>query len=332
MTVAEEQDEYELYTMLNLDPDQVDTWVMTQDIGGESVGEEITYKTDALPFQYLGWTWMPGDSMHRPYAEDYVEDMEQINKLAKVLTDGAIISAKQLLFVDQRGGRTRKRDVIRSKNGAVVDGSAEDVTTLQINKGHDFGVTQNREDTIKRELSAAFLMNESVSREAERVTAEEIRFMAQELESSSLSGIYSKLSTKWSAWIIRMIMKEIKIEFNAISVNVITGLDALGRNAEAQKLDGAVSRFSNLDMMTWLKPGELGRRILDQAGVDANNLMKTPDEKAAEEQAQQQAQQEAQVRDSQAASAGKMMEGAQKGAQQEQQAAAQAETQAAQAQ
>jgi len=53
IVAAEEKDEYELYTMLYLSKEKKDTWIMTQDIDGELVGKEATYKTENLPFKYL---------------------------------------------------------------------------------------------------------------------------------------------------------------------------------------------------------------------------------------------------------------------------------------
>jgi len=294
--VAEVQDEYKLYTMATLSEED-ESWIVKQEIEQELVGEEQTYKNyDALPYRYLGWTWMVGDSFHRPYAEDYYQDLDQLDKLARLLTDGAIVSAKMLLFVNERGGRTRKDDVAESNNGDVIDGVADDVTALQIQKNFDFQVPMEREANLKKELSAAFLMNESATRDAERVTASEIRFMAQELETSSLSGIYSKLSLLWSKWIVEQVMIELGIKFEAIEVEILTGLDALGRNQESQNLDSLVQRAMQLEMKHWLHEDELLNRYASYDNVNTVGLLKTPDEVEKEIQ-KMKAQQAAQMAD-----------------------------------
>lgn len=56
----EDKDEYELYTMLEFD-DDIDKWVMTQEIDGELFGEEKTFTDDNRPFAYQGWMWTQGD-------------------------------------------------------------------------------------------------------------------------------------------------------------------------------------------------------------------------------------------------------------------------------
>ena len=49
---------------------------------------------------------------------------------------------------------------------------------------------------IETRLQFAFLLNSSIQRNAERVTASEIRFMAEDLE-QALGGIYSILSQEF---------------------------------------------------------------------------------------------------------------------------------------
>ena len=312
-TPKQEKEEYETYVMLWKSDEQDDTWIMTQDVDGEPYGDEKSYKSDKLPFKYLGWTWMTGDYSHRPFAEDYYKDMESIDALSSLMGDGSIIAGKNIIFVNERGGRTRKDDVANSSNGAVIDGSAEDVTAFRSEKGQDMQIVASYLAELKREMASSFLLNESATRDAERVTAEEVRFMAQELETSSLAGIYSKLSREWQGWLIDMIQDELSLDFGSLQTNVITGLDALGRNVETQKLDGVMARLGNYELQAWMKEAELVNRILAQAGVDPNNLIKTPDEKSQEDQAAQEqatrAQAEASIADS--AGAGMLQAGQQ---------------------
>ncbi len=288
---TENGETYELYTMATLDTDGKGSWTVSQEIEQEIVGKEQKYKDyDDLPYRYLGWTWMVGDSYHRPYTEDYYQDLQQLDKLAKLLTDGAIVQAKVLLFVNEKGGRTRKDMVADSSNGDIIDGVADDVTALQIQKNFDFQVPMEREQQLQKTLSQAFLMNESVTRDAERVTAQEIDFMARELESSSLAGIYSKLSLQWSKWIVHQVMLEAGIKFESIEVEILTGLDALGRSQEAQKLDGLLQRAEMLGLRGWFNDSELLNRYASFEGVNTVGLIKTPKEVEAEQAKAKEAQ------------------------------------------
>jgi len=289
ITIAEEKENYELYTAYYLDSEG--KWIRKQDIDGESVGDEQSFKDyDSLPVRYFGWGWLSGDDYHRPFAEDYYGDMNQVDKLSKLNTEGAVIAAKSILMVDQRGGRTRSKDVSEAENGDIIDGRADDVTAFQFNKNFDFQVSNEREAIIKKELMANFLDTGSIQRDAERVTAEEIRLMAQQLESSTLAGIYSKMALQWSKWIVQKIMKELSIEFEAIEPDVLTGLDALGRSQEAQKLDGYMQRMTALELRRYIKDTELANRYAEYEGINTVNLLKTQKEVEAEVKAQQEAQ------------------------------------------
>lgn len=284
----EEKDEYNLYTLVQRNAED-GKWYVTQSIEDVIVGKELSYKDVDVPFQYVGWNWTTGDKYHRPYAEDYIDDMEQYNTLSNLLTKGSVIASKSIIFVDERGNRTRLADVANSANGDVINGRADDVTAFQLGKNFDFQVPMERLQDLQKNLASAFLMNESVTRDAERVTAQEIRFMAQELESSSLSGVYSKLSKKVSKRIVQWIMKELKINFKEVSINIITGLDALGRSQEAQKLDGLVQRMAAMNLAHYLNEGELIQRYAAFEGIDVTGLIKTPQEVQAQQQAQQEA-------------------------------------------
>ena len=297
--------EYDLYTLLALDKD-TNKWIMKQDIDGESVGKEQTFADyDKLPFRYFGWSWLQGDAYHRPFAEDYYPDMEQVDKLAKLNTEGSVIAAKTVIMVNQRGGRTRKADLVKAVNGGVIDGSAEDVTAFQLNKNFDFQVSNEREATLKRELMANFLDTGSVQRDAERVTAEEIRVMAQQLEASTLAGVYSKMALKWSKWIVLKVMDELKIKFEAVDVAVLTGLDSLGRSQEAQKQDGFMQRITQLQLNHWIKESEIIQRYASFDGINTVGLLKTTQEVQTEQAAAAKQQSEQVATDELAKSAGK---------------------------
>lgn len=285
-----EQEEYHLYTLVERNNED-GKWYMTQSIEDDVVGEETAFTDDSNPFQYVGWTWTTGDKYHRPYAEDYLPDMKRYNVFSNMIEKASIISAKINLFVDEKGNRTRKSDVANSENGDVINGRADDVTVLQIQKQSDLQVPMAMLQDIKSNLASSFLMNESVTRDAERVTAQEIRFMAQELETSSLSGVYSKLSKKVSKRIVEWVMDELKIKFEGIDVNVITGLDSLGRSQEAQKLDGLVQRLGAMQLMHLLDENELVQRYAAYDGIDTTGLVKTPTQVKQEQTQAREAQQ-----------------------------------------
>ena len=139
-------------------------------------------------------------------------------------------------------GTTRASHLAQSPNGAIVEGSANDVSVLQVNKLGDFRIAYDVMQRIETRLEHAFLLNASVQRQAERVTAEEIRFMASELE-TSLGGIYSihsqELQLPYITRKIHIMQKNKKLPAlpkGMVKPTIVTGLEALGRGNDRQKL------------------------------------------------------------------------------------------------
>lgn len=295
----EGEEDLELYTMCWRDQDK---WYSKQSIGSEEIGDISTYDLDALPYTYLGWTLQHGDKYHRPLAESVQGVLNDYESINRVVVQGSIIAAKVIVMVDPLG-TTEKSDVADSANGDVIDGREGDVTTMKTNKNYDFQTALAKEDKLKQQLDQAFMSRQGTQRDAERVTAEEVRRDAKELD-ENMAGMYSVLSAKLTKWLITHIMKELNIKFDAIEVNVITGLDALGRSIESQKLDAYVGRMVNLEMKDRLKDGELAIRYAAYEGIDTEGLLKTDEEVSAERQAQQEAMAKQQLLESGAQSLG----------------------------
>lgn len=293
------KEDIEFYTACVLEDDK---WTVVQSIGNEIVGKESSFKRDALPYVYLGWTRQKGDTYHRPYVEAHQGTLEDYAAMNKVLVEGSIVASKTILLVNPLGS-TRKSDVAGSANGGVIDGREEDIGSMKLDKNYDFQIAENMVSKLEQLIDRIFLSRQGTQRKAERVTAEEVRRDAQELE-KNLSGMYSILSKKFNKWLVKQIMKELGIKFDAINVNVITGLDALGRSIEAQKLDGFMNRMVGLQLNGWIKEDELVGRYASYDGIDTINLVKTPDEVAEERQQQAQAQQQQQMMEAGAQSAG----------------------------
>jgi len=280
----ESKEKYELYTMLEKEGS---TWTMTQELEGEIVNTR-TYSEEKMPFEYVGWLWSQGDAYYRPYVEDFEGNLQSIDALQRVLTKGSLIASKNITFVDERGGRTRLRDVIKAGNGAVLQGNAADVTSYQHGKNYDYQVAISTLDQLKRELSQAFLLTEGLRRDAERVTQAEIRMLSQEIE-TALASVYSVISNKLIKRMVLWAMGDLGIKFEAITLDIVTGLDALGRSVEAGKLDEYVSRAASIGFMDYLKQDELAARYATLYNIDSDQLLKTSQQVQQERQQAQQA-------------------------------------------
>ena len=105
-----------------------------------------------------------------------------------------------------------------------------DVVTIKCDKHMDFEQVREVLEEYKRQLAQSFLLNSAVTRDAERVTAEEIRYQAQELE-TAYGGVYSRFTDEWQTPLASLLLKreQINISDETIYPVIVTGLDTLSR-------------------------------------------------------------------------------------------------------
>tara|TARA_R100000687_G_C6448981_1_gene164267 strand:+ start:1149 stop:1922 length:774 start_codon:yes stop_codon:yes gene_type:complete len=216
----------------------------------------------------------------------------------QAIIEGAAASAK-ILFLVNPNGQTRASTLAKAPNGAIREGSAADISVMQVGKAGDFSIALQSIQRIEQRLQNAFLMVRSIQRDAERVTAAEISLMAQELE-NSLGGVYSILSQEFQLPYLRRRMhmlvrsgKMPKLPDKIVKPKIVTGIQGLGRGNDRNKLIEFISTISQAlgpDVMRqFVNLDEAIKRLATSIGIDTNNLVKTPEEIQAEmEQMQQQ--------------------------------------------
>jgi len=150
-------------------------------------------------------------------------------------------------------------------------------------------------ERLELRLSHSFLLQSGTVRNAERVTAEEIRAMAQELE-NVLGGTYTVLSAELQLPLIKRYLYILQRSGQApnlpetIKPTIVTGFEALGRNHAATRLnrwlDDMKARYGEQILAQITDPTEVGRRLADSYGIDAvDDLIKSPEVQQEEQQA-----------------------------------------------
>jgi len=293
-SIADDTLTLDSYTMSEFDGKK---WTVTQTVMEEEMFTK-TYTESRFPFQVLDWSLPVGESYGRSYIDELEGDMVQYQMLTKAISEGAILAAKSLIFVNPLSSKgTRKRSVATANNGSVLTGSADDITSFTLDKNYDFKTPSEVRLDLKRDIEAAFLMERSIQRDAERVTAEEIRKLSQELE-TAFAGLYALISELLLKRIVVWVMHDMGIKLGAAKINIIVGIDALSRNAEAVKLDNILGRFANFGYMNRISQTEVMGRYTTFEGVDPTGLIlddeafEKQQKKAAEAQMQQSAAQE----------------------------------------
>ena len=140
-------------------------------------GTEGNYPIETPPIMALRWCSITGENYGRSHVEELFGDLMSLEGLHKAVLDGSAASARLLVMVNPNGV-TKKDQVARADNGAVITGKATDVEMLQVNKASDLQVASQTSIRIEQRLAQAFVMESAVIRDAERVTAEEIRTLA----------------------------------------------------------------------------------------------------------------------------------------------------------
>jgi hypothetical protein len=287
----------ELYTVAKLEDGK---YHVSQEVQGKTIPKtHSTFPEDKNPFLALRFISIDGEDYGRGFVEEYLGDLNALEGLSKAILEGSAAAAK-VLFLVRPNGTTKIKTISQAPNLAVRQGHKDDVSVLQMEKFNDFRVARDTLETIERRLAAAFLLNQSVQRDAERVTAEEIRFLANELE-TSLGGIYSLLSHDLQLPLAKLIVdsleKEKKLPIlpkDTVRPSIVTGFEALGRGNDANKLatflqtaqavvgPEAVAAHSNVS--------DVLKRLGTGFGIDMKGLIK-PQEQVQQEQEQAQARQ-----------------------------------------
>lgn len=289
------EDDIDLFTWVR----RTDTsWQSHQEVGGVIVpGSTGSYPLDKSPYMPMRWTRMDGEDYGRSYVEEYLGDLFSLEGLSKAIVQGAAAAAKILIMV-KPGSSTNARQVAQKPSGSVISGNKDDVGVLQMEKYADFRVAKETINDITERLSFAFLLNSSIQRKGERVTAEEIRYMARELE-DALGGVYSVLSMEFQFPLVQRLMfvlerdkKLPKLPKGFVRPAIVTGIDALGRGQDFAKLQtflkAAMELFGPEQMATRIHVGDALARLGASIGITTDGLVKTEDEVAAAAQAQTQ--------------------------------------------
>lgn len=275
-----------------------DGWRIHQELNGQRIpGSEGRYPKDKCPWLALRLTAIDNEDYGRGLVEEYLGDFKSLEALTKAITQGAAASAK-VLFLVKPNGSTKMRVIANAESGDVKEGNAEDVTTLQVQKHADFSVAKQLRDSMREDLSYAFLLNSAIQRQGERVTAEEIRYMAQELE-TGLGGIYSNLSQELQLQLVTLLMTRLEkqgrlpaLPRKYVKPAITTGIDAIGRGNDRTRLSTFMQDLATVDPTGGLiqrnvNEPELVKRVGVGNGIDMDGLIKTPDQIAADQQQEQ---------------------------------------------
>lgn len=292
-----EEEELTLYTVFRR---KAKHWEIYQECEGvELPASRGKYPIEICPFIALRYVRIDGESYGRGLVEEYIGDISYLDTLSLAIKQASLAGSKLVMLVNPNG-LTKIKHLSEAKNGGFALGRAEDVQPLQANKYYDLQVAQAEADKIEKRLNRIFVMKAAIQREAERVTAEEIRQMAQDLE-EALGNHYSIMCKDFQKAYVKITFFHLKkekrnalpdlIRDKNVKLTVTTGLEALGRSSDLNKL------VTFLDVMAKIAPvlQQLGGKVEKVANdvaaslnLDIDGMFYSEEEKQEQAQAMQQ--------------------------------------------
>jgi hypothetical protein len=286
----------EVYTKISLDENGAN-YVITQEVEDQVIagGYSGSYPADKLPWLPIRLTYLEGEDYGRAFVDEYIGDLTSLNALTGAIRDGTMQAAK-VVWLIAPNSTTSPAKLAAAENGGFVQGSKDHVTCLQMEKSADFSVAERLIQSLTERISYGFLLNSAIQRNGDRVTAEEIRFMAGELD-QGLGGIYSLLSEELQMPVAKLyglrmesVRKVPPLPKEISSTSIVTGLDALGRGNDLTNLDtfvqGAAQIFGPDVVKQRISPSEYFKRRGAALGIDTGGLVLTDEEIQAEQQSE----------------------------------------------
>lgn len=268
-----------------------DTYLSYQEVEEQVIqGSEQTYPIAKTPYIPIRMVKMDGESYGRSFCEEYLGDLNSLENLSKAMFKLSTIAAN-IYFLVNPNGVTRVKKLENATSGDFVAGRKEDVEVLQLDKYYDFNMTKAQADAIENRLSFAFLLSSVVQRNAERVTAEEVRTVASELE-DTLGGVYSILSQELQLPLVRRILNQLQstgevpnLPEGTVEPTITTGLEALGRGHDLEKYATVLNLISQIpgaqEMINW---NVMLLNLFTGVGVETEGLIKTQQQIEEEQQ------------------------------------------------
>jgi len=259
----------------------------------ELPGTRGSWSAKNMPYLPLRMNRVSGEHFGRGIVEEHLGDLISLEGLWTSIVHASVEAARVVHFT-RPGATVTQQEYASAETGEVLTGEEGDVYTHQLNKYPDLRVAYEAADRIERRLDQAFLMGSTIQRNAERVTAEEIRFLVRELE-EALGGAYAVLAQELQLPVVEQVMSAMQSEGRLppiprefVQPSVITGVEALGRGQEfdrmvrfasaGQAAVGPEAFAQQLNARNWLQ------RLAVQAGIRTENILRSEEEIAAERQ------------------------------------------------
>lgn len=267
-------------------------YYMTQWVDEQKLPKQFDarWSAEKMPYRVLAWDLADESDYGTGLVEEYAGDFEALSVMSEAIITGAVVGT-EFRWVANPNGVTSIEDLRNSQNGDTIPGNAKDVNAISPPVVEGVKIAQSVAQEYIARISRGFLMSSAVTRDAERVTAEEVRMNVMELE-GSFGGTYSSLAPQIQEPVARWMLDQadLQIAGTDLDIVVITGLDALSRNGDLENLRLAfadLTQFAQAPeaLLARTKWQELSDFIGQGRGVDLKRFIMSEQEFAQVQQA-----------------------------------------------
>ena len=291
------EEDVDVYTCVKL---RGNKWVWHQEAFDKVIpGTQGKAPKDASPWLVLRFNTVDGENYGRGRVEEFLGDFNSLEALSQALVEGSAAAAK-VIFTVSPSSTTKPQTIAAAGNGAIVQGRPDDIGVIQVGKGNDFATAAQLMQTLERRLLEAHLVMNP--RDAERVTAEEVRLTQLELE-QQLGGLFSLLTVEFLVPYLNRKLLTLqrsgelpRIPKDIVKPTIVAGINALGRGQDRESLTQFMMTIAQTlgpeAMMQHISADEVIKRLAAAQGIDVLNLVKSMEERTQEAEQQQEAQQD----------------------------------------
>ena len=279
------EDDAEVYTCVKMD-ESSGSWRWHQEVDDMILdGSQSTAPKNASPWLVLRFNTVDGEDYGRGRVEEFIGDLRSLDGLSQSLVEGASVASK-VVFLVSPSATTKPGTLAKAGNGAIIQGRPEDVGVVQVGKTADFATAAQLAATIEKRVLEAFLVMNI--RNAERVTAEEVRLTQLELE-QSLGGLFSLLTVEFlvpylnrTLLILQRSNQIPRLPKDVVRPKIVAGINSLGRGQDNESLTRFIATVAQTlgpeALMKYIDPSEAIKRLAAAQGIDVLNLVRTAEQ------------------------------------------------------
>ena len=294
-----------LYCQYILNEDN--TWYGRKEDEDGKVYSEGEYKV--LPLIPLRWYGIVGENYGRSHCEDILGDLTSLENYTQSHIEGMAAASTFWMGIDP-SGLTEMDDIASAGNGTFVPARTSDVFCISPAQtlNPQIASTQASVQEMRSEVAEAFLMTRGSLPTGDRVTATAVRMIGSELE-TILGGAFSSIARDLMEPIVKRAVfvmldngdidermyEQFYDKDGTLNVEIVTGLQALSKDSDLQKLMQMGEMVRNLppQALQTFRWDAYSKALISSLGFDPRMWVKSEQEIAQEQQMMQQQQMQA---------------------------------------